>query len=93
MSAHEGSAAQVKWEENERAAKAAELVRQLAAEPAEKSDELNDELQVMRSVARALEKLPADAQWRLLNWLFSRTQPRIGAILGPLAVVYPGQAR
>lgn len=75
---HEGSAAQEQWAkanvpraEQEKAAFVAGLV---AAEPP--GDDLNDELQAMRSMARTLEKLPPAAADRVLTWLCNR-MPRL----------------
>lgn len=57
-----------------------EMAAKLEAEDAAKdSDGLNDELQAMRSVARTLEKLPYQAQARVVNWLFSRSG-RLGGL-------------
>lgn len=48
-----------------------------ALEAAKEADPLNDELQAMRSVARTLEKLPRDAQERVITWLANRQPPRM----------------
>jgi hypothetical protein len=50
----------------------------------EKADPLNDELQAMRSVARTLEKLPRDAQDRVVTWLCNRLPPRFEGLGGRL---------
>lgn len=56
-----------------------------ALEAAKDADPLNDELQAMRSVARTLEKLPRDAQERVITWLCNRLPPRLGFGYGDMA--------
>jgi hypothetical protein len=51
---------------------------QPAAEPP--GDDLNDELQAMRSMARTLEKLDYEARQRVLNWLLHRNAPPPGLV-------------
>lgn len=56
------------------------LVSGAAMEVEKEDNELNDELQVMRSTVRALQKLPYEGQRRVLAWLNDRLPPRL---LGP----------
>jgi len=67
MSAHEGSAAQLGWQEKVNA-----QATSGPASPKDEPDPLNDELQAMRSVARTLEKLDEPARLRVLAWCTGR---------------------
>lgn len=53
------------------------LASAAAMEVAKDDEELNDELQVMRSTVRALQKLPYEGQRRVLAWLNDRLPPRL----------------
>lgn len=81
MSAHEGSKAQEQWDRDAQITNEAMQLREARAKlmaqadveaQTQQTDPLNDELQAMRSVARTLEKLPWEAQARVVTWLCNR---------------------